>query len=495
MLRNCFVIMPFSATDSCTEEEWTWIFGHLFKPIVEGAGLDYECRRSVATRGNLVAAILQDLDDAYIVIADLTDRNANVFYELGVRHSLKNRSILLAQRNDDIPFDLQAYAYHVYEWKTDEGRAALTAKLQQLLRDVDTNPERPDNPVSDFLHTGGRHVKQSVPIPILPDEVPVAQPLAGPGADGLDAGALAKKLSGMGRPQAIKIVSRLTREGLVPKMKEMRDNLNRSTAPAQVQRDEILNVALKYISEAEPLTQKIEQFALTSVNEDWTPGVEIAQQVAGDLISISEQTISGHIIRFAQGTPAVLAWRLLILLGAKALDMESFDILRIVLSEPIESEDQMGNFTNRSLLERADLFYPEAFLGYADHPIKYLQGLWARQAHLKTFFSTEQYYSFTVAKFLMVVTLAASTFRGGRPLYPGYRLMPESRRAMSSLCSRLAKKDSYLEGIAKALGESSTDFRQKWSERVTLVNNVKSGTRYFEGVMFPNPMDARVQEW
>ena len=95
MPRTCFVIMPFSATDSCTEEQWTEIFEEVFKPCIEGAGLDYECKRSQATRGNLIAAIVRDLNDSYVVIADLTDRNSNVFYELGVRHSLKNRTIML----------------------------------------------------------------------------------------------------------------------------------------------------------------------------------------------------------------------------------------------------------------------------------------------------------------------------------------------------------------------------------------------------------------
>ena len=89
MPRTCFVIMPFSTTESCSEDEWTLLFEALFKPAIEGAGLDYECRRSVATRGNIVASILQELKESYVVLADLTDHNANVFYELGVRHSLK----------------------------------------------------------------------------------------------------------------------------------------------------------------------------------------------------------------------------------------------------------------------------------------------------------------------------------------------------------------------------------------------------------------------
>ena len=177
MPRTCFVIMPFSDTPACTEEEWTCIFENLFRTAVENAGLDYECRRSTATRGNLVAGIIQDINDAYVVLADLTDRNANVFYELGVRHALKDRTILLAQSRDDIPFDLYAYASHVYDWRTEEGRTTLARTLSTLLREIDDNPDRPDNPVSDFLGRRPGPDEQPAPAEVEPREVADAQPL------------------------------------------------------------------------------------------------------------------------------------------------------------------------------------------------------------------------------------------------------------------------------------------------------------------------------
>ncbi len=114
--RICFVIMPFSATESCTEQEWTQVFDDVIRPAVEGENeLGYSCRRSTPTRGNLVRGILEDLQSAHVVIADLTDRNANVFYELGVRHTLTDRTILIAQNRKHIPFDLSNYANHVYD--------------------------------------------------------------------------------------------------------------------------------------------------------------------------------------------------------------------------------------------------------------------------------------------------------------------------------------------------------------------------------------------
>ena len=94
---------------------------------------------------------MEDLDTAWVVLADLTDRNANVFYELGVRHALKDRTILVAQTSDDIPSDLQQYAYHVYGRTDGNASEEFREKIRDLLEDVDRNPNRKDSPVSDFL--------------------------------------------------------------------------------------------------------------------------------------------------------------------------------------------------------------------------------------------------------------------------------------------------------------------------------------------------------
>jgi hypothetical protein len=155
--RLCFVIMPFSATKSCSEEEWSHIFDNVIKPAVEESGFDFICRRSVVTRGNIIKDILIDLNAADVVIADLTDQKPNVMYELGVRHVLATKTILIAQNRDDIPFDLQSYANHVYKWKTQKDQNEFKAKMNELLADIVRGPERKDNPVVDFLGEMVKH--------------------------------------------------------------------------------------------------------------------------------------------------------------------------------------------------------------------------------------------------------------------------------------------------------------------------------------------------
>lgn len=492
MPRTCFVIMPFSKTKSCTEDEWTNIFNDLFKPIIENAGLGYQCRRSVANRGNIVAGIIRDLNDVYLVVADLTDRNANVFYELGVRHSLKNRTILLAQNRDDIPFDLEAYANHVYDWRSEDGRAALKQKLTELLVEVDSNPDRSDNPVSDFLQPTSPPVVDVPPAP-QPSEIAEAQSLIGPRAEGLDAVALVRRLATQTSPRGLSVIARLTEAEsekafqTVFSAPDLNPTEGRSLPEAQV-----FDFCVPIVQRFEPYVAKVEQFVLESVQQGWQPGLELGVRIAGRWISISQRpTVS--MLRPVKGTPQLLAWRLLILSGARALADEAFDLVRLVLAHPIEEERPNAAISHRPLFQRRDLFWPEAFLGNANHGIRYLKECWSRTPYLHDYFGTEEEYHISIGQFLMVVALAASS-APETELYPGYRLLPHATQAMARLCGRIAAYDRYCEGIAQALNTNCTELKGTWNERVQAANNAKTGG-WDVGVRFPARLGAQVEGW
>ena len=79
--------MPFSATANHSEEYWTKHF-ELLKKIVQEIGT-VDVHRSAPLRGDLIGRIVSDLYASSVVLADLTDCNANVFWELGIRHALR----------------------------------------------------------------------------------------------------------------------------------------------------------------------------------------------------------------------------------------------------------------------------------------------------------------------------------------------------------------------------------------------------------------------
>lgn len=277
-------------------------------------------------------------------------------------------------------------------------------------------------------------------------------------------------------------------------MRTTMSKLNQRSPAGEITRDEIPRVALEHISAGEPHTAKVEEFVLSSIEEGWVPGVKTGLLLAGDLISLSEETPT-HSLRFVQGLPALLAWRLLILMGAKALEHESFESLGLILREPIEVERENSRFSYRSLPERRDLFWPEAFLGYADYGISYLVKLWDRSKHVHRFFGTEDEYHVAVAQFLMIIALMDARRQEGDPLYAGYRLVPQSRRAMASLCGRLGRNKVFLDGIAQAMGESPGQLKSEWASRVARANSAELGHRYFarDVVHFPDPIDTAVE--
>ncbi|MCX6030434.1 MAG: hypothetical protein NT169_14195 [Chloroflexi bacterium] len=146
--KVAFVIMPFSGTPRCTDVQWTEIFENLFRPGLETSG--YTCLRAEPSRGALIRTILESLKNSWLVVADLTDQNPNVFYELGVRHALCKRTILVTQEATHIPSDLRGYWW--IEYGTSPGRVrAFIDRMSALIKEIEDNPEKSDSPVSDFL--------------------------------------------------------------------------------------------------------------------------------------------------------------------------------------------------------------------------------------------------------------------------------------------------------------------------------------------------------
>jgi hypothetical protein len=126
----CFVLMPFS-------EKLQPLYDDHIRPIIQKAGL--RCERVDAIRGTTLIThdIWEYINRARFLVAEVTDRNANVFYELGLAHALSKDVILLTQSMDSVPFDLKALRCLCYEF-TPRGvqklEAALAATIDALIK-------------------------------------------------------------------------------------------------------------------------------------------------------------------------------------------------------------------------------------------------------------------------------------------------------------------------------------------------------------------------
>lgn len=124
----CFVLMPFAA-------ELLAVYDQAIVPAATSVGL--ECRRAdeIMKPGGIMAQVWQALMEARVVVADLTGKNANVFYELGLTHAIGHDVILLTQNMESVPFDLRHMRCFVYQ-PDGHGLRLLEQKLRQAFAEV-----------------------------------------------------------------------------------------------------------------------------------------------------------------------------------------------------------------------------------------------------------------------------------------------------------------------------------------------------------------------
>jgi hypothetical protein len=519
MPRLCFVIMPFSATASCSEDEWTQIFEHVFKPGIEAAGLDYECRRSDANRGNLISAIIRSLHEAHVVLADLTDQNPNVFYELGVRHTLKNRTILVAQNRQNIPFDLQPYANHIYEWKTQGGRQSFATTIRELLADVDAEPERPDNPVSDFLSRG-----EVIPADEMVSPAPDAPPsqswdgvdtdasrvevvpqsdnaqtdvsngeaLAGPLSAGVSGVRLAKELLASKDLLRLRTVLRSTRRYYQDEWPYRMESLD-AEHPAdrtRIEYADTMSYALEYVKKFEIDTPELEAFSLTLVDSGWDPAIWFSRPLVGDWLSMTEENRRSR-FRAIQSSPAVCALKLLATICCQGVADDAYAVLRFFLTSPIESLELGGTLNSLALVRRGELLHPEAFFGYGDLAVRYLIELHARSPVHQQFFVNEADYHRNLAQFLFLWALGADIAQehANYPLYPAYKLVPHAAIAIEAFSKRLLADKAFAPGIASVFDLTLDALKEHWRIAIPRLNAEELGKRYFRVLSVVAPAD------
>src|SRR3989304_9026220 len=97
MKLHAFVAMPFGGKKDSQGNEINFnrVYAELIKPALEAAGLEVFRADEEQQAGDIRTDMFQELLIADLVVADLTIDNPNVWYELGVRHALRARGVVL----------------------------------------------------------------------------------------------------------------------------------------------------------------------------------------------------------------------------------------------------------------------------------------------------------------------------------------------------------------------------------------------------------------
>src|SRR5215510_7994467 len=120
---RAFIIRPFGTKNDIDFDEVERL---LIAPALKAVGAEGGTTIDIVKAGNIRVDMFRRLLTADLVIADLSIHNANVFYELGIRHALRNYGTFMLRCDaDQFPFDLQTDRYFVYD-KNDPAASLAT---------------------------------------------------------------------------------------------------------------------------------------------------------------------------------------------------------------------------------------------------------------------------------------------------------------------------------------------------------------------------------
>lgn len=144
-LETCFVMMPFG----------NWFdkyYQDIYVPAIREAGFEPVRADELFSSGSVVEQIWEQIKKARVLLADLTDRNANVFYELGLAHAARKPVVFTVPRQEDVPFDLRHLRVIIYDIREPEWASGLR------------------NSVTDYLKTALKEPDKSIPHPFRTEE-------------------------------------------------------------------------------------------------------------------------------------------------------------------------------------------------------------------------------------------------------------------------------------------------------------------------------------
>ncbi|WP_339541258.1 hypothetical protein [Pseudomonas sp. RA_5y_Pfl1_P24] len=105
--KTCFVIMPIADMDGYEPGHFTRVYEHLIKPACSKAGYVAHRADLVAASNYIIIDILRKIVESDLVICDLSGRNPNVLYELGVRQAFNLPTVLIKDQITPRIFDIQ----------------------------------------------------------------------------------------------------------------------------------------------------------------------------------------------------------------------------------------------------------------------------------------------------------------------------------------------------------------------------------------------------
>jgi|KBSSwiStaDraftv2_1062776.scaffolds.fasta_scaffold79743_2 hypothetical protein len=131
--ESCFVIMPFGGPRDR-------YYNDVYAPAISEAGIRPRRADEISSAGSVLQNIVELLSQCSVVLADITEANRNVHYELGLAHALGKPTVLVAPQEMKIFFDISQERVITYSTDNSEWGRDLRAALTRAFQETAANP-------------------------------------------------------------------------------------------------------------------------------------------------------------------------------------------------------------------------------------------------------------------------------------------------------------------------------------------------------------------
>jgi hypothetical protein len=124
--KHAFLLCPFA-------EPFNTIYADHIRPAVQEVGFSIDRADEIFGTQPIIEDIWTSINTAHVVIADVTGRNPNVMYEIGMAHTVGRPTLIITQDINDVPFDVKHHRCVVYSY-TPRGCEQLRKRIARTLR-------------------------------------------------------------------------------------------------------------------------------------------------------------------------------------------------------------------------------------------------------------------------------------------------------------------------------------------------------------------------
>ena len=130
MTKSAFVLMPF-------EEPFYSYYSKVFYPALLSCGYTAEKADDIFSPTAIMSDIREKIRTSDIIFCEMTGKNPNVFYELGLAHAIGKPVVLVSQKEEDIPFDMRHIRILMYQTTAPDWAEKLKADILSSVQQIE----------------------------------------------------------------------------------------------------------------------------------------------------------------------------------------------------------------------------------------------------------------------------------------------------------------------------------------------------------------------